>query len=141
MELLLLEAEQADSTQPVTPNQPVILGLLRFKKSYYYYNKIYLQQGTLRNPVKHSFRIEPSQNDSYLLNEEFKSAMGRFGRIKEQVAILEEENGDCKILFHLQLQVIQIMKKHLCKTELTNCLRKMQILEFKLVKGIVASLD
>ena len=36
--------------------------------------------------------LEVSQNDSYLLNEEFKSAMEDFGRIKEQVAILEEEN-------------------------------------------------
>jgi chromosome segregation ATPase len=36
--------------------------------------------------------LEVSQNDSLRLNEEFKDAMDNFRKIKEQVAVLEEEN-------------------------------------------------
>ena len=36
--------------------------------------------------------LEVSQNDSLRLNEEFKDAMDNFSKIKEQVAVLEEEN-------------------------------------------------
>ena len=94
MELLLLEAEQADSTQPVTPNLASDPRFIEIQKELLLLQQDLLAAREVEEPRVKALQLEleASQNDSYLLNEEFKSAMEDFGRIKEQVAILEEEN-------------------------------------------------
>ena len=59
------------------------------------------------------FELQSSQNDSAKLNDEFKGAMEDFGKIKEQVAILEEENTRLqnRMLGDVRNQNMQVVQK------------------------------
>lgn len=93
MEFLLTEANDQESsdTTPNLANDPRFKSLQR--------ELLLLQQDLLfarniEDPRVQGLEAELAlrQNDSSRLNDEFKTAMGDFSKLKEQVAVLEDEN-------------------------------------------------
>ena len=93
MESLLLESDQSNEVAPV-PNFASDPRFIELQKELLLLQQDLLAARGIEEPRFQELQseLEASQNDSLRLNDEFKSVFSEFGRIKEQVAILEEEN-------------------------------------------------
>ena len=93
METLLLETEQPNDAIP-TPNLASDPRFIELQKELLLLQQDLMSARGIEEPRVQELQIEleASQNDSLRLNDEFKTVFEEFGRIKEQVAILEEEN-------------------------------------------------
>ena len=95
MESLLPQIQVAPAPQPAPP--PNIAADPRFveiQKEMLLLQQDLLAARGLKDPESESLQAElaSTQADNAKLNEEFKNAMEDFGRIKEQLSILEDEN-------------------------------------------------
>jgi len=93
METLLLEIEQSNNAIP-SANLASDPRFIELQKELLLLQQDLLSARDIEEPRVQELQIEldASQNDSLRLNDEFKTVFEEFGRIKEQVAILEEEN-------------------------------------------------
>ena len=93
MEELLLETERTGNAIP-SPNLASDPRFIELQKELLLLQQDLLTAREIEEPRVQELQVEleASQNDSLRLNDEFKSVFEEFGRIKEQVAILEEEN-------------------------------------------------
>ena len=97
MESLLPQIQVAPAPQPAPAPPPNIAADPRFieiQKEMLLLQQDLLAARGLKDPESGSLQAElaSTQADNAKLNEEFKNAMEDFGRIKEQLSILEDEN-------------------------------------------------
>jgi len=113
MELLLAEFQNAP--QPQKKNYAEDPRFIDMQNELVLLQQDLLAVRDLDNPKiqELQFELQSSQNDSAKLNDEFKGAMEDFGKIKEQVAILEEENTRLqnRMLGDVRNQNMQVVQK------------------------------
>ena len=113
MELLL--AEFQNNPQPQRKNYSEDPRFIDMQNELVLLQQDLLAVRDLDNPkIKElQFELQSSQNDSAKLNDEFKGAMEDFGKIKEQLVILEEENTRLqnKMLGDVRNQNMQVVQK------------------------------
>jgi chromosome segregation ATPase len=93
MEGLLVAGEQAPS-QPAAPNIAADPRFIEIQKEMLFLQQDLLAARNLEDPQAGNLQAElaSAQADNLRLNEEFKNALEDFGRIKEKLALLEDEN-------------------------------------------------
>ena len=93
MEGLLVSGEQAPS-QPAAPNVAADPRFIEIQKEMLLLQQDLLSARNLEDPQAGGLQAElaSAQADNLRLNEEFKNALEDFGRIKEKLALLEDEN-------------------------------------------------
>ncbi|MEK9634023.1 MAG: hypothetical protein VW622_09305, partial [Opitutae bacterium] len=95
MESLLPQIQVAPAPQPApAPNIAADPRFIEIQKEMLLLQQDLLAARGLKDPESGSLQAElaSTQADNAKLNEEFKNAMEDFGRIKEQLSILEDEN-------------------------------------------------